>query len=261
MSRVVSSPTRPRACPPRWPQARGIRVVPLQVVIGAEVLDEGSDGATPDVVAARAARVRPGQHLAPGAGGVRRRLPRARGRRGRRDRLDPPVGRDERHLRVGAARGARGRGAGARVDSRAGRASRPGTPPSPPPTCSTPAGRRGRGRGGARAAARPSSSLFYVDTLEYLRRGGRIGAAAAIFGGALSVKPLLEIADGQGRPAGAGAHGVACAGPARGARGRGGRRPARSTSASPTSPTPERAEELAARPHRAARPRAWRAAR
>ncbi len=46
-----------------------------------------------------------------------------------------------------------------------------------------------------RAAA--SSSLFYVDTLEYLRRGGRIGAAAALVGGALSVKPLLQIADGR----------------------------------------------------------------
>jgi len=47
----------------------------------------------------------------------------------------------------------------------------------------------------ARAAA--ASSLFYVDTLEYLRRGGRIGAAAALFGGALAVKPLLAIADGR----------------------------------------------------------------
>ena len=40
-------------------------------------------------------------------------------------------------------------------------------------------------------------SLFYVDTLEYLRRGGRIGAAAALVGGALAVKPLLEIVDGR----------------------------------------------------------------
>ena len=49
----------------------------------------------------------------------------------------------------------------------------------------------------ARARAAASRSLFYVDTLEYLRRGGRIGAAAALFGGALSVKPLLQIADGK----------------------------------------------------------------
>jgi DegV family protein with EDD domain len=49
----------------------------------------------------------------------------------------------------------------------------------------------------ARRRAASATSLFYVDTLEYLRRGGRIGAAAAIFGGALSVKPLLKIADGK----------------------------------------------------------------
>ena len=48
----------------------------------------------------------------------------------------------------------------------------------------------------ARSRAAASSSLFYVDTLEYLRRGGRIGAAAALFGGALAVKPLLTIEDG-----------------------------------------------------------------
>ena len=49
----------------------------------------------------------------------------------------------------------------------------------------------------ARERAADASSLFYVDTLEYLRRGGRIGAAAALFGGALSVKPLLTIKDGK----------------------------------------------------------------
>jgi len=49
----------------------------------------------------------------------------------------------------------------------------------------------------ARSRAEASRSLFYVDTLEYLRRGGRIGAAAALFGGALSVKPLLQIDDGK----------------------------------------------------------------
>jgi fatty acid-binding protein DegV len=38
--------------------------------------------------------------------------------------------------------------------------------------------------------------VFYVDTLEHLRRGGRIGAAAALVGAALAVKPLLHVADG-----------------------------------------------------------------
>ncbi|HZA73433.1 MAG TPA: DegV family protein [Propionibacteriaceae bacterium] len=49
-----------------------------------------------------------------------------------------------------------------------------------------------------RAAA--STTYFYVDTLEFLRRGGRIGPAAAMLGSALSVKPLLTVSDGQIRP-------------------------------------------------------------
>ena len=39
--------------------------------------------------------------------------------------------------------------------------------------------------------------LFYVDTLDYLRRGGRIGPAAALLGTSLSVKPLLHVKDGR----------------------------------------------------------------
>jgi DegV family protein with EDD domain len=49
----------------------------------------------------------------------------------------------------------------------------------------------------AKARIARMSSFFYVDTLEYLRRGGRIGAAQALLGTALSVKPLLTIADGR----------------------------------------------------------------
>ncbi len=48
----------------------------------------------------------------------------------------------------------------------------------------------------ARDRARATTALFYVDTLEFLRRGGRVGAAAALVGSALAVKPLLEIKDG-----------------------------------------------------------------
>jgi DegV family protein with EDD domain len=51
--------------------------------------------------------------------------------------------------------------------------------------------------GAALARADAATSLFYVDTLEYLRRGGRIGAAAALLGSALAVKPLLEIVEGR----------------------------------------------------------------
>jgi DegV family protein with EDD domain len=49
-----------------------------------------------------------------------------------------------------------------------------------------------------RAAA--TSVLFYVDTLEYLRRGGRVGKAAALVGSALAIKPLLHLVDGHIEP-------------------------------------------------------------
>ncbi|KGN30163.1 hypothetical protein N802_09830 [Knoellia sinensis KCTC 19936] len=39
--------------------------------------------------------------------------------------------------------------------------------------------------------------VFYVDTLEHLRRGGRIGKANALLGSALSIKPILGLADGS----------------------------------------------------------------
>jgi DegV family protein with EDD domain len=52
----------------------------------------------------------------------------------------------------------------------------------------------------AERRARLARSLFYVDTLEHLRRGGRIGAAATLLGSALMVKPLLGIADGRITP-------------------------------------------------------------
>ncbi|WP_366915985.1 DegV family protein [uncultured Nocardioides sp.] len=48
----------------------------------------------------------------------------------------------------------------------------------------------------ARRRAASATSYFYVDTLEFLRRGGRIGAGAALLGSALAVKPLLSITDG-----------------------------------------------------------------
>lgn len=41
-----------------------------------------------------------------------------------------------------------------------------------------------------------TSVYFYVDSLEFLRRGGRIGAASALVGTALSVKPILHFVDG-----------------------------------------------------------------
>lgn len=52
----------------------------------------------------------------------------------------------------------------------------------------------------ARRSADNSQVLFYVDTLEFLRRGGRIGKASAWLGSALRVKPLLHVVDGEVAP-------------------------------------------------------------
>jgi DegV family protein with EDD domain len=52
-------------------------------------------------------------------------------------------------------------------------------------------------QGAATATVDATRTLFYVDTLEHLRRGGRIGTAAALFGTTLSVKPLLQLVEGQ----------------------------------------------------------------
>ncbi|MEU5819864.1 DegV family protein [Streptomyces sp. NPDC047803] len=49
----------------------------------------------------------------------------------------------------------------------------------------------------AEKRASGTSTYFYVDTLDYLRRGGRIGAAQALLGSALAVKPLLQLDGGR----------------------------------------------------------------
>ena len=49
----------------------------------------------------------------------------------------------------------------------------------------------------ARSRAGAATVIFYVDTLEYLRRGGRIGVASALLGSALAIKPLLALSDGH----------------------------------------------------------------
>ena len=71
--------------------------------------------------------------------------------------------------------------------------------PSPPPTRSS----GGADLAGAVAAARAMREnlkiIVMVDTLEYLRRGGRIGAARAWIGATLKVKPILTI-EGEMQP-------------------------------------------------------------
>jgi DegV family protein with EDD domain len=49
----------------------------------------------------------------------------------------------------------------------------------------------------------PETYLFFLlDTLEYLKRGGRIGKAKALLGSVLNLKPMLTMKDGELVPAG-----------------------------------------------------------
>ena len=52
----------------------------------------------------------------------------------------------------------------------------------------------------AQDAFEKTTVFFVLDTLEYLQKGGRIGKAAALFGGMLSIKPILTVVDGEIHP-------------------------------------------------------------
>ena len=53
-----------------------------------------------------------------------------------------------------------------------------------------------------RAAAQRVHVHAALDTLENLRKGGRIGAAQSLLGSVLSIKPLITVTDGRVEPAG-----------------------------------------------------------
>ncbi|MDA1096313.1 MAG: DegV family protein [Chloroflexi bacterium] len=51
-----------------------------------------------------------------------------------------------------------------------------------------------------RGAIPRARTIFVLDTLEYLAKGGRLGRGQAFLGGLLSVKPLLAIREGEVHP-------------------------------------------------------------
>jgi DegV family protein with EDD domain len=175
---------------------RGIVVVPLQVVIGATVYDEGEDGATPELVAQALKDFRPVSTSRPAPAALLEVYEKAAadGADGvlaihlsgdmsgtcesalvaARDASLPVTVVDSRQ--VGVATGYAALSASDVLDG---------------------GGSVEEAAAAARRRADLATALFYVDTLEYLRRGGRIGAAAALLGGALAVKPLLCIENGR----------------------------------------------------------------
>jgi len=180
-------------------EAAGITVVPLQVIIGGTSYDEGDEGATPEAIAealkawtpVTTSRPAPTRlletyrqlassgatqilsiHLSGDMSGTFEAAQLAA-----RDSPVPVTTVDSRQVGIGTGfavlSAAEALADGASVEQAAAAAL-------------------------VRSAA--TTSLFYVDTLEYLRRGGRMHAAAAILGSALAVKPLLRISDGRIEP-------------------------------------------------------------
>lgn len=54
--------------------------------------------------------------------------------------------------------------------------------------------------GATRRAMDSTGVYLLVDTLEFLRRGGRIGRASSLLGSILSIKPILHVEDGEVAP-------------------------------------------------------------
>lgn len=176
-------------------EARGIVVVPLQVVIGADAFDEGSPEATPERVAAALREFRPVSTSRPSPAALSELYARlATG--GATQILSVHLSGDMSGTFESAQLAARdARVKVVCVDSRqVGVAT--GYAALAAADVVAMGGSVEAAAGAARARADACSSYFYVDTLEYLRRGGRIGAAAALLGGALAVKPLLTIDEG-----------------------------------------------------------------
>ncbi|PUA80389.1 DegV family protein [Nocardioides currus] len=195
MPRTVVVTDSTACIPDEQARARGIEVVPLQVVIGAQVYDEGRDGATPELVAQALADFVPVSTSRPNPAAMVEVYERL-AREGADEIISIHISGDM----SGTVESAQLAAAQVEVpvtciDSRQVGAATGYAALSAVDVLDA-GGTTAEAADAARDRAAAATSLFYVDTLEYLRRGGRIGAAAAILGGALSVKPLLSIADG-----------------------------------------------------------------
>lgn len=182
--------------PPDVAADQGITVVPLQVVIGSQVFDEGSAEATPERVAQALREFLPVSTSRPAPAAMLE-VYEAAARGGATEVLSVHLSGDMSGTFESAQLAARQASVPVTtLDSRqVGVAT--GFAALSAAEVLQAGGTVAEAALAARRRADTSRSLFYVDTLEYLRRGGRIGAASALFGGALAVKPLLTITDGR----------------------------------------------------------------
>jgi DegV family protein with EDD domain len=182
--------------PPEVAAEHCISVVPLQVIIGSQAFDEGSEGATAERVAQALREFLPVSTSRPSPAAMLE-VYDAAARAGATEILSIHLSGDMSGTFESAQlAAARAPVPVTTVDSRqVGVAT--GFAALTAAEVLAAGGSVAEAAAAARRRARDSVSLFYVDTLEYLRRGGRIGAASAIFGGALAVKPLLTITSGR----------------------------------------------------------------
>ena len=174
----------------------GIVVVPLQVVIGATSYDEGADGATPELVAEALKEFRPVSTSRPSPA-VLLEAYEAAAAAGASEIVSVHLSGEMSGTFESAQLAAQQSSVPVTVvDSRqVGIAT--GFAVLAAHEVIAAGGTAAEAAEAARSRAAAIRSLVYVDTLEYLRRGGRIGAAGALLGGALAIKPLLTIADGR----------------------------------------------------------------
>lgn len=199
MSRTVIVTDSTASLPPEVAKAHGIKVVPLQVVVGAQVLDEGPEGATPEVVAQALRDFVPVNTSRP-APALFAEVYRELAEIGAEEIVSVHLSGEM----SGTFESAQLAGLEAPIPVHAVDSTQVGIATGFAAITARDVldagGSAAEAAAAARARGQAATSLFYVDTLEYLRRGGRIGAAQAILGGALSVKPLLQIADGRVQP-------------------------------------------------------------
>jgi DegV family protein with EDD domain len=178
-------------------QRRGITVVPLQVVIGARAYDEGVDPeATPETIAAALREWTPVSTSRPTPTSFLQAYERAAAL-GAEEVLSVHLSGEVSGTYEAAQLAAKEAPVPVRVVDTRQIAMGLGFAVLTAADVLDAGGGCEEAAGAALARADATTSLFYVDTLEYLRRGGRIGAAAALLGSALAVKPLLKIVDGR----------------------------------------------------------------
>ncbi len=185
--------------PPEMAAERGIVVVPLEVVIGAETHFEGDAGATPAMIAEALRAFTPVSTSRPSPARLLEAWVAAAQRTGADEILAVHLSGEMSGTVDSARRAAREAAEGGlavrTVDTRQVGVATGYAALSAAEAIEAGAALEEAARAAERRAA-AATSMFYVDTLEYLRRGGRIGAAAALLGSALAVKPLLRIDEG-----------------------------------------------------------------